>query len=89
MVFPNQDTCIEVLKGLLDGQITPFLQEFLEEYYPSGKKNRLLAVQDTRLAKNLSSNLGIKCTNNQVVFELFRGIRTHFDSYIKGKSKFC
>jgi hypothetical protein len=52
------------MKGLLDGQITPFLQEFLETHYPTGKKGRLLAVQDSRLAKNLSSNVGIKCTNN-------------------------
>lgn len=83
--YPNQDTSIEVIKGLLSGQITPFLQEFLDNFFPSSKKKAVLAVQETKLAKNLSSNLGIKCTNSPVVHELYRGIRTHFNNYIKGK----
>lgn len=73
----------ETLSTLLKSQIPPFLKEFLDTYYTSNKK-KVLAVLDRDLATNLATQLEIKCTFNESVMELFRGIRLHFDSYIKG-----
>jgi len=70
----------------MEGKPTPFLVEFLETYIPEGKKSKIkIGVQDTKLAKALSTELGYQCTNSDVVLELFRGVKTHIDSYIKGK----
>lgn len=69
--------------------MTPFLSEFLDTYIPESKRSKAkIAVQDTKLAKTLSSDLGFTCVHNDVTVELFRGIRTHFDSYVKDKSKY-
>lgn len=68
---------------MLKSQIPPFLREFLETYVGSTKK-KILAVLDRDLATNIATDMGIKCTFNESVMELYRGIRTHFDSYLKG-----
>lgn len=70
------------MSGLLKSQIPPFLREFLETYFVSSKK-RVLAVLDRDLATNLATDMGIKCTFNDSVMEIYRGIRLHFESFIK------
>lgn len=80
---------MSVLRGLIDGEVSPFLAEFLSTYIPEGKKAKLkLAIQDTKLARKLSTELGYVCTTNNVIFELFRGIKFHFNEFVKGKGTF-
>ena len=86
-MFPGHAVAQETLSALLKSQIPAFLKEFLETYY-SGSKKKVLAVLDRDLATNLATQLEIKCTFNESVMELFRGIRVHFDSYIKGAGMF-
>jgi len=74
------------LSALIKSKIPPFLKEFLETNFVSTKK-RVLAVLDRELATNLATEMGIKCTFNDSMMELFRGIRQHFDSYIKGAAE--
>lgn len=81
--FTSHDMAKETLKSLAAGELSPFISDFVETYYPSSKSKCFLATQDNRLAQTINSNLGISCKNNDSVFELFRGIRKHFDQYLK------
>ncbi len=42
-----------------------------------------LAVQDKMLAGAIATTFGIEFEANDVIFELFRGIRNHLPSFIK------
>lgn len=48
------------------------------------QKKASLGVVDTKLGNIVSEKLGIKCTSGSLVLELLRGIRLHFDRFIKG-----
>lgn len=81
--FTNHEMATETLRALAAGELSPFLTDFLETYYPVGKSKAFLSVQDNRLAVEVNRNLGITCKNNDAISELYRGIRYHFDSYLK------
>lgn len=81
--FTNHEMATETLKALASGELSPFVTDFLETYFPMSKSKTFLAVQDTRLAALVNSNLGITVKLNDAISELFRGVRYHFDSYLK------
>jgi nucleolar protein 56 len=81
--FTNHEMATETLKALASGELSPFVTDFLETYFPMSKSKTFLAVQDTRLAALVNSNLGITVKLNDAISELFRGIRYNFDSYLK------
>lgn len=64
------------------GEVTEGLVNFLELNVP--KKKASLGVHDPRIGNLIQENLGIKCKTGQLVAELLRGIRVHFDRFIKG-----
>merc|ERR1712232_1364280 len=81
--FTTHEMAKETLKTLASGELSPFISDFIETYFPSGKGKCFLSVQDNRMAAAMQSNLGITCKMNDAIFELYRGIRNHFDLYLK------
>jgi len=81
--FTTHEMATETLKTLAAGELSPFVTDFVETYFPMNKSKTYLAVQDTRMASQLNSNLGITCKGNEAISELFRGIRYNFENYLK------
>jgi len=65
------------------GELTENLYNFLEMNLGKEKKSAL-GVVDTRIGNIISEKLQIKCKSGGLVMELVRGIRLHFDRFIKG-----
>jgi len=81
--FTSHEMATETLKSLAGGETCQFVTDFVETYFPMSKKKCYLAVQDNRLASLFNTNMGITCKNNDSIAELFRGIRYHFETYLK------
>lgn len=45
-----------------------------------------MAFLDNKLAKEVSDALKFECKTNDVIFELFRGIRQHFTKFLKDEN---
>jgi hypothetical protein len=78
------------LKNILaiaESKISEDLQNFLENNLPLQKKKKSFAItlMDNKLAGNIASTLGVECKISDAIFELFRGIRIHFTSFLKKK----
>eukprot|EP00825_Cyclidium_porcatum_P047873 TRINITY_DN786_c0_g1_i3.p1 TRINITY_DN786_c0_g1~~TRINITY_DN786_c0_g1_i3.p1 ORF type:complete len:525 (+),score=126.29 TRINITY_DN786_c0_g1_i3:48-1622(+) len=84
----NAQTALENVIQVCSGQLSENLQTFLEQNIQKSKKQGVvqLAVQDNKLAKEISEKLGIECKTNDNIFELFRGIRQHFVLFLKSET---
>jgi nucleolar protein 56 len=80
--FNSAEQALENINRVSEGEITEELAKFLELNMP--KKKAELGVIDARMGNVLSETMGIKCTVGKLVTELLRGIRVHFDRFIKG-----
>ena len=80
--FTSAEKALESINAISEGEITQELADFLELHMP--KKKAELGVHDPRVGNTISENLSIKCKTGQLVSELLRGIRVHFDRFIKG-----
>jgi len=50
-------------------------------------KNHILGISESTLGSAIESNLGIKCERTPNVLELIRGIRYHFETFLKNASE--
>ncbi|KAJ7945726.1 nucleolar protein 56-like [Quillaja saponaria] len=70
-----------------EGKMTDELQSFLELNFPKvkeGKKSKFsLGVGDYKIGSHISEVTKIPCQSNDFVNELLRGVRPHFDRFIK------
>lgn len=80
--FTSAENALESINRISEGEITAELANFLETNVP--KKKATLGVIDPKVGNVVSEQLGIKCKCNTLIMELVRGIRTHFERYIKG-----
>mmetsp|Transcript_22941 Transcript_22941/g.26629 ORF Transcript_22941/g.26629 Transcript_22941/m.26629 type:complete len:499 (+) Transcript_22941:30-1526(+) len=87
--FPHAERALENMKSIAKSEVNEDLASFLEVFLTSSKEKKpskfYLGVQDKVLAGNISTKLGYSCKTNEVVFELFRGIRLHFTKYLAKK----
>ena len=85
--FITAEMALKNIKSIMNSEITDDLRNFLESQLVSkGKKQKFsLASQDIKLAGNISDSLAIPGTTNNVINELFRGIRVHFTKFLKKK----
>ena len=67
------------------GKLTEDLTNFIESNVPKLKKKNqaVLAFLDNRIAKEVTDQLSYECRTNDVIFELFRGLRTHLTKFLK------
>jgi len=80
--FTSAEGALENINAISEGEITEDLHKFLELNMP--KKKASLGVHDPKVGNVISETLSIKCKTGTLVAELLRGIRVHFDRFIKG-----
>ncbi|KRX03917.1 hypothetical protein PPERSA_12122 [Pseudocohnilembus persalinus] len=78
-------SALESAKELGSGNLTELLTNLIETNIPKQKKKGKVAIGflDKSLAKQVSDKLQYECIVNDVTFELFRGLRTHFIKFLK------
>jgi nucleolar protein 56 len=81
--FRSAEDALENINAVSEGEMTENLFNFLELNLGKEKKASL-GIIDTRIGNIISEKLGIKCKSGSLVSELMRGIRLHFDRFIKG-----
>ncbi|GFS65894.1 nucleolar protein 56 [Trichonephila inaurata madagascariensis] len=76
------------MKDIVNGKLHLDLQIFLESNVPKAKEKSkqavVLGVQDAALASVITETLSIQCLTSVIVFEILRGIRLHFQKFVKG-----
>jgi len=85
--FTDQETALSNQNDLSEGVLNDFLKNFLQTNFPKVKpgksSNYLMGVSEDRLGSAIQETLGLKCEKNQLILELVRGIRFHFEKYIE------
>jgi len=85
--FTSAENALENINAISEGELTPYLANFLELNLPksskSGKVKATLGVSDPKIGNAISEQLGVKCKTGELVAELARGIRLHFPRFIK------
>mmetsp|Transcript_9601 Transcript_9601/g.18223 ORF Transcript_9601/g.18223 Transcript_9601/m.18223 type:complete len:483 (+) Transcript_9601:47-1495(+) len=81
--FRSAEDALENINSISEGEMTESLFNFLEMNLGKEKKASL-GIVDTRIGNIISEKLGLKCKSGALVLELIRGIRLHFDRFIKG-----
>lgn len=90
MLFSNAEKALSNSKAIASSQISEDLKAFLEQYLPKytpKKPKYVLAVQDKALGVAILEQFGIACKAGSAIYELFRGIRAHFDKFLKGSTE--
>lgn len=80
--FTSAEQALQNINSVSEGELTDELVNFLEMSVP--KKKVTLGIADPKIGNMISERLSIKCQTGQLVQELIRGIRIHFDRFIKG-----
>jgi len=80
--FSSAEQSLEQINAISEGEVTPCLMNFLDTAVP--KKKATLGITDPKLGNLIVERLAIKCKTGQLVQELLRGIRIHFDRFVKG-----
>lgn len=81
--FRSAEDALENINAVSEGELTQNLYNFLELNLGKEKK-AALGVVDTKIGNIITEKLQIKCKSGSLIMELIRGIRLHFDRFIKG-----
>jgi nucleolar protein 56 len=87
--FTSAEVALQNINAVSEGELTKYLADFLDmnvskkKKKDGSKKNIAVGVIDTKIGNVISEQLNIKCKSNDVVLELLRGIRLHFERFIK------
>ncbi|XP_021719799.1 nucleolar protein 56-like [Chenopodium quinoa] len=72
--------CNAVSEGIMNDE----LRNFLELSFQNSKaKEFIVGVADSKLGASISEGTNISCRSNEFMLELLRGVRLHFEHYIK------
>ncbi|KAJ8338736.1 hypothetical protein SKAU_G00355220 [Synaphobranchus kaupii] len=83
--FRSAQTALENINAISEGVVHADLKLFLETNLPpGGKKKQVLGVSDGKIGAALQEELGLSIQTTGVVLEVFRGVRLHFHSLVKG-----
>lgn len=86
--FPSTDVALETMNLLTEGQPSQFMLDFLATYLPElaasdGNKNGIsLGVSEPKLGGLIRESLKVNCVSDDIIREIIRGIRQHFDKYL-------
>ncbi|KAK3147240.1 hypothetical protein QOZ80_3BG0279900 [Eleusine coracana subsp. coracana] len=85
--FSSAIDALNQCNAISEGIMTDELRSFLEMNLPKpkeGKKAKYsLGVVEPKVGSHISEVTGIPCQSNEFVQELLRGVRLHFDRFIK------
>jgi len=86
--FLSAENALENINAISEGEMTQDLHDFLEANIPKpkeGKKSKItLGVVDPKIGNVITETMKTKCVSDKLAKELIRGIRLHFDRFIKG-----
>uniref|UniRef100_A0A7S1WZH6 Nucleolar protein 56 n=1 Tax=Tetraselmis chuii TaxID=63592 RepID=A0A7S1WZH6_9CHLO len=86
--FTSAADALENINAVSESSLTEGLSAFLEQNLPQvkpGKKPKFkLGVYEPKLGSAIQEALGIPCESNEVTGEMLRGVRAHFDRFVKG-----
>ncbi|XP_062116004.1 nucleolar protein 56-like [Humulus lupulus] len=85
--FESTVDALNQSNSISEGLMTDELRSFLELNLPKvkeGKKPKFsLGLSEPKLGSNIFESTKIPCQSNEFVLELIRGVRLHFDRFIK------
>ena len=84
--FKNAQTTLESTETIVEGKLPDDLKTFLEENLPSKEKKRrkvILGVSDSRIGAAITEEFNVTCSFTDVVPEILRGIRFHYEKLIE------
>lgn len=84
--FKNAQTTLENTELIVDGKLPDDLKTFLDENLPSKEKKRrkvVLGVSDSRIGAAITEEFNVTCSFTDVVPEIMRGIRYHYEKLIE------
>jgi len=84
--FKNAQTTLDSAEAIIDGKLPEDLKTFLEENLPSKEKKRrkiTLGVADPKIGSAITEEFNVTCSFSDVVPEILRGIRYHYEKLIE------
>lgn len=85
--FSSAENALENINDVSEGVLNQTLSNFLQTQLPKVKEGSqskyILGVGEEKLASVIQENLRITCQKGPVILELLRGIRLHFQKFIK------
>jgi nucleolar protein 56 len=85
--FESALDALNQINAISEGQMTDELRNFLELSLPKVKDAKkakfVLGVAEPKLGSHILEVTNIPCKSNELVLELIRGVRLHFERYIK------
>lgn len=88
--FKSAQTTLESTQSIIEGRLPDDLKLFLEENLPSKEKKRrkiILGVADSRIGSAITDEFNVTCSFSDVVPEILRGIRYHYEKLVEDVSK--
>lgn len=77
------EQCNKISEGMLTEELKNFLELNLPRVKEGKKPNFSLGVAEPKIGSQISEMTKIPCQSNDFVHELLRGVRLHFDRFIK------
>ncbi|KAE8736303.1 Nucleolar protein 56 [Hibiscus syriacus] len=75
--------CNSVSEGLMTDELRSFLELNLPKVKEGKKSKFSLVVAEPNLGSHISETIKITCQSGEFILELLRGVRLHFDKFIK------
>ncbi|XVF11553.1 hypothetical protein REPUB_Repub08aG0037800 [Reevesia pubescens] len=75
--------CNSVSEGLMTDELRSFLELNLPKVKEGKKSKFSLGVAEPKLGSHISESTKITCQSGEFILELLRGVRLHFDKFIK------
>ncbi|XWS37131.1 hypothetical protein CRYUN_Cryun19dG0017100 [Craigia yunnanensis] len=75
--------CNSVSEGLMTDELRSFLELNLPKVKEGKKSKFSLGVAEPKLGSHISETTNISCQSGEFVLELLRGVKLHFDKFIK------
>ena len=89
--FSTAENALENMMNVSEGVCHDDLKNFLETNLPSVKKAKkksklTLGVSAPNIGTSIQESVGFPCSSNETILEIIRGVRCHFQKYVKALS---
>jgi len=88
--FKSAQTTLDSTTAIIEGRLPDDLRLFLEENLPTKEKKKrkvVLGVSDAKIGSAITDEFGVTCSFTDIVPEIIRGIRYHYEKLIEDVAK--
>lgn len=88
--FRSAQTTLDNASAITEGRLPEELKMFLEENLPSKEKKRrkiIIGVSDSKIGSSITEEFNVTCSFTDIVPEIMRGIRFHYEKLIDDLGK--